>query len=45
VQLRNQNLSARFTARLPRGTHRVRIFVPATPGYLRTTSRFVRVTR
>ncbi|HEY7708307.1 MAG TPA: hypothetical protein VH968_14175 [Gaiellaceae bacterium] len=45
IQLRNRNLSARFTARLPRGTQRVRILVPATPGYLRTTSRFVRVTR
>jgi hypothetical protein len=45
IQLRNENLSARFTARLPRGTQRVRILVPATPGYLRATSRFVRVTR
>ena len=45
VQLRARNLSARFTARLPRGTQRVRIFVPATPGYLRGTSSFVRVTR
>lgn len=45
VQLRNRNLSARFTARLPRGVHRVRIAVPQTPGYLRTTSRFVRVVR
>lgn len=45
IQIRNQNLSARFTARLPRGTHRVRIAVPQTPGYLGTTSRFVRVTR
>lgn len=45
VQLRARNLSAQFTARLPRGTHRVRISVPQTPGYLRGTSRFVRVTR
>lgn len=45
VQLRNRNLSARFTARLPRGVHRVRIAVPQTPGYLRATSRFVRVVR
>ncbi|HEU4942905.1 MAG TPA: hypothetical protein VFT18_06535 [Gaiellaceae bacterium] len=45
VQLPARNLSARFTARLPRGTQRVRIFVPATPGYLRATSSFVRVTR
>ena len=42
IQLRQRNLSARFTARLPRGTQRVRILVPQTPGYLRTTSRFVR---
>ena len=45
VQLRNRNLSAAFTVNLPRGVQRVRIFVPATPGYLRTTSAFVRVTR
>jgi hypothetical protein len=45
VRIRNRNLSARFTARLPRGTHRVRIAVDQTPGYLRATSRFVRVTR
>lgn len=43
VQLRARNLSARFRVRLPRGTHRVRMFVPQTPGYLRSTSRFVRV--
>lgn len=45
VRLRSRNLSARFTARIPRGTHRVRISVPQTPGYLHATSRFVRVTR
>jgi hypothetical protein len=45
VRLRNRNLSARFTARLPRGVHRVRIAVPQTPGYLAATSRFVRVVR
>jgi hypothetical protein len=45
VQLRNRNLSARFTARLPRGVHRVRIAVPQTPGYLAATSPFVRVVR
>lgn len=45
VQLRGQNLSATFTARIPRGTQRVRISVPQTPGYLRTTSRFVLVRR
>jgi hypothetical protein len=45
VRLPNRNLSARFTARLPRGTHRVRIAVDATPGYLRATSAFVRVAR
>lgn len=45
VQLRARNLSATFTARLPRGTQRVRISVPQTPGYLRTTSRFVLVSR
>jgi hypothetical protein len=33
----------RFTARLPRGIHRVRASVPQTPGYLRATSAFVRV--
>jgi hypothetical protein len=43
VHIRNRNLSARFTARLPRGVQRVRVFIPQTPGYLRTTSRFVRV--
>lgn len=37
------NLQARFTARLSAGSHRVRIFVPQKPGYLRTTSAFVRV--
>lgn len=45
VRLRNRNLSARFTARLPRGAHRVRIAVDQTPGYLRATSRFVLVRR
>lgn len=45
VQLRARNLSALFTARLPRGSQRVRIFVPQTPGYLRTTSAFVLVRR
>jgi hypothetical protein len=45
IQLRGSNLSATFTARLPRGTNRVRILVPQTPGYLRGTSRFVKVTR
>ncbi|HEX7255126.1 MAG TPA: hypothetical protein VF236_04295 [Gaiellaceae bacterium] len=45
IQLRNRNLSARFTARLRPGAHRYRILVPATPGYLRATSRFVRVVR
>ncbi|HYZ91447.1 MAG TPA: hypothetical protein VFA34_03525 [Actinomycetota bacterium] len=43
IHIRQRNLSARFTARLPRGFQRVRIFVPQTPGYLRGTSRFVRV--
>jgi hypothetical protein len=43
VQLRGNRLSVRFTARLPRGLHRVRAFVPQTPGYLRATSRFVLV--
>lgn len=45
VRLRSSRLSATFTARIPRGTHRVRILVPQTPGYLRSTSAFVRVTR
>jgi hypothetical protein len=45
VRLRSNTLRATFTARVPRGTHRVRILVPQTPGYLRSTSRFVRVTR
>lgn len=45
IQLRGTNLSAQFTARLPRGTHRVRILVPQTPGYLRATSAFVLVRR
>jgi hypothetical protein len=45
VRLRSSRLSARFTARIPRGTSRVRILVPQTPGYLRSTSAFVRVTR
>jgi hypothetical protein len=40
VHLRRRNLSARFSARLPRRTQRVRIFVPQTPGYLRATRRF-----
>ena len=39
------DLQARFTARLPRGTSRVRILLPQKPGYLRATSAFVRVTR
>jgi hypothetical protein len=43
VQLRRGNLSAVFTANLPSGTQRVRVFIPQTPGYLRTTSRFVLV--
>jgi hypothetical protein len=43
VQLRGRNLSALFTARLPAGMQQVRISVPQTPGYLRATSRFVRV--
>jgi hypothetical protein len=38
-----RNLSVRFRARLPRGFQRVRVLVPQTPGYLRTTSDFVRV--
>jgi hypothetical protein len=45
VRLRSSRLGARFAARIPRGTHRVRILVPQTPGYLMSTSRFVRVTR
>ena len=45
VQLRARNLSALFTARLPSGTQRVRISIPQTPGYLRTTSRFVLIRR
>jgi len=45
IQLRGTNLSAAFTARLPRGSHRVRISVPQTPGYLRATSAFVLVRR
>lgn len=45
VRLRATNLSALFTARLPLGSSRVRISVPQTPGYLRTTSRFVLVNR
>ena len=44
VQLRARNLSAVFTANLPSGSQRVRVFIPQTPGYLRTTSAFVRVT-
>jgi hypothetical protein len=43
IHIRQRNLSARFTARLPRGPHRVRLFMPQTPGYLRTTSRFALV--
>lgn len=43
IRLRGDRMSARFTARLPRGIHRVRAFVPQTPGYLRSTSAFVRV--
>ena len=45
IQLRNRNLSARFTARLRPGAHRYRITVPQTPGYLRGRSAFVRVVR
>jgi len=41
VRFPSGRLSARFTARLPRGLHRVRVFVPQTPGYLRATSPFV----
>jgi hypothetical protein len=44
VRISSRNLSAVFTARLPRGVQRVRIVVPQTPGYLRGFSRFVRVT-
>lgn len=44
VLVKPNNLSATFTARLPRGVHRVRMVVPQTPGYLQATSRFVRVT-
>jgi hypothetical protein len=43
VRLRGDRLGVRFTARLPRGIHRVRAFVPQTPGYLRATSTFVRI--
>lgn len=42
VQFR-RGLTARFTARLPRGARWVRAFVPQTPGYLSATSAFVRV--
>jgi hypothetical protein len=42
VQFR-RGLTARFTARLPRGARFVRAFVPQTPGYLSATSAFVRV--
>ena len=42
VQFR-RGLTARFTARLPRGTRWVRAVVPQTPGYLRATSAFVRI--
>jgi hypothetical protein len=45
VHLTRRNLSARFSARLPRSTQRVRIFVPQTPGYLRATSRFALIRR
>jgi hypothetical protein len=43
IRLRGVRMSARFTARLPRGIHRVRSFTPQTPGYLSGTSAFVRV--
>jgi hypothetical protein len=43
IHIRQRNLSARFTARLPRGMQRVRLFIPQTPGYLRATSRFALV--
>jgi hypothetical protein len=36
-------LTARFTARLPRGARWVRAVAPQTPGYLRVTSAFVRI--
>jgi len=39
----SRTLTARFTARLPRGTRWVRAVTPQTPGYLRATSDFVRV--
>jgi hypothetical protein len=42
VQFR-RGLTARFTARLPRGTRWVRAVTPQTPGYLRATSAFVRI--
>ena len=45
IRLRGTAMSAHFTARLPRGVHRVRAFVPQTPGYLRATSDFVLVRR
>ena len=45
IRLRGTAMSARFTARLPFGSQRVRAFVPQTPGYLRATSDFVLVRR
>lgn len=45
VRFRGTAMSANFTARLPRGPQRVRIFVPQTPGYLSATSDFVLVRR
>jgi hypothetical protein len=39
----NRSLTARFTARLPRGARWVRAVAPQTPGYLRATSAFVRI--
>jgi len=45
IRLRGTAMSARFRARLPRGTQRVRAFVPQTPGYLRATSAFILVRR
>lgn len=42
VKLRH-GLTARFTARVPRATRWVRAMTPQTPGYLRATSRFIRV--
>jgi hypothetical protein len=39
----SRTLSARFTVRLPSGTRWVRASVPQTPGYLRTTSDFIRI--